>query len=47
MNVDDVREKFEHPAWTTAVATAISYGLILGLMTLLLFVVPMLIFSSL
>lgn len=37
-------EEFDHPTWLTAVGTFVSYGLILLVMFLLLFVVPYLIF---
>jgi hypothetical protein len=40
----DVFEEYQHPAWVTAVGTLISYGLVLGLMFVLLFVVPFLLF---
>jgi hypothetical protein len=40
-------EELEHPSFTTAIATALSYGAILVAMTLLLFVVPYLIFTFL
>lgn len=36
--------EYEHPTWLTAVATALSYGLILVAMTVVLFVVPYLVF---
>lgn len=36
-----------HPAWVTAVATVISYSLILALLTAAVFLVPYLIFSGL
>lgn len=38
---------YEHPSWLTAVATALSYGLILVAMTVALFVVPYLVFLQL
>lgn len=38
-----VRE-FEHPAWLSLFATAVGYGVILGVMTLVLFVLPYLVF---
>lgn len=37
--------EFDHPALRTAIGTIFSYGLILVVMTLLLFVVPFLLFS--
>jgi hypothetical protein len=36
-------ELFDHPAWTTAAATAVSYGLVLAVLFALLFVVPLLV----
>lgn len=36
--------RFDHPAWITGVATAVSYGLILAFLFVLLFVVPFLLF---
>ncbi|MFD1512157.1 hypothetical protein [Halomarina rubra] len=39
--------EYEHPTWLTAVATALSYGLILAAMTVVLFVVPYLLFTQL
>ena len=38
---------FEHPSWITAAGTGIGYLLILGLLTIALFVVPWLIFAAL
>ncbi|MFC5970314.1 hypothetical protein ACFPYI_03130 [Halomarina salina] len=38
---------YEHPTWLTAVATALSYGLILAAMTVVLFVVPYIVFMQL
>lgn len=37
-------DRFDHPAWTTGFATAISYGLGLVALFALLFVVPFLLF---
>jgi hypothetical protein len=42
----DTLDRFEHPAWLTAGATLVSYGLVLLVLFLLLFVVPYLIVSS-
>ncbi|AFO58373.1 MULTISPECIES: hypothetical protein [Natrinema] len=39
--------EFEHPSWLTAAGTGIGYVAILGLLTLLMFVVPWLVFSAL
>jgi hypothetical protein len=38
---------YEHPTWLTAVATALSYGLILVAMTVALFGIPYLVFLAL
>lgn len=35
----------DHPSWTTALLTAIAYGLVLAVMFALLFVVPYGLFS--
>lgn len=47
MGLADVIEEFSQPAWQTAVGTAVGYGLILLVMTLLLFGVPYLVFTTL
>jgi hypothetical protein len=39
--------RFDHPAWTTGVATVASYGLALLGMFVLLFVLPFLLFLAL
>ena len=36
--------EFEHPSWLTAAGTGVGYLLILALMTVLLFIVPWLLF---
>ena len=36
---------FDHPVWTTGVATGLSYGVVLAFLFVLLFVVPYLIFA--
>jgi len=41
----DLPGGFDHPAFLTAVGTAFSYGLVLLVMTILLFGVPYLLFS--
>jgi len=41
----DLPGQFDHPALRTAIGTIFSYGLILIVMTLLLFIVPFLLFS--
>jgi hypothetical protein len=43
----DLPGEFDHPAWTTAVGTAVAYGVILAGMFVLLFVVPFLAFRAL
>jgi len=40
-------ERFDEPPWWTALATAISYGLVLLAITLVLFGLPYLVFASL
>lgn len=35
------------PVWMTAISTAVGYGVILVVMTVLLFIVPYLVFTSL
>lgn len=37
----------DHPSWTTAAGTLVGYGLILAVMTVVLFGVPYLLFSTL
>jgi hypothetical protein len=37
--------RFDHPAWHTGIATALSYGLVLAFLFVLLFVMPYLIFA--
>lgn len=44
---DRLPGEYDHPAWATGIATFLGYGVILTAMTLLLFVVPWLLFSSL
>jgi len=36
-----------HPAWVTSIGTLVSYGLILALLTVAVFLVPYLIFAAL
>jgi len=38
--VDVDIEQFKHDSWLTILATAVSYGVLLAIMTVLLFVVP-------
>ncbi|WP_302080251.1 hypothetical protein [Salinibaculum rarum] len=45
--MDSPLARFDHPAYVTGVATAMSYGLILGVMFVLFFVVPFLLFTLL
>ena len=40
-----VTDQFDHPAWITAGATAVSYVVVLGVVFVLLFVVPFLLSS--
>ena len=47
MDVADIKEEHDHPAWFTAVGTVLAYGVILVGMTLVLFGLPWLIFSLL
>jgi len=47
MNVADIREEYDHPAWMTAVGTFLAYGVVLVGMALLLFGIPWLIFTAL
>lgn len=42
-----LRERFDHPTWITIGGTAVSYLVILAIMTILLFAVPYLVFSFL
>ena len=43
----DPLAQFRHPAWSTALATGVAYGLILALFTAVLFLAPYLLFSLL
>lgn len=45
--MNDLLGEFDHPAWFTAIGTAIGYGVILVILAVLLFAVPLLIFSAL
>ena len=38
---------FDHPSWLTAAGTFIGYGVILFLMTVVLFLIPYLVFLAL
>jgi hypothetical protein len=40
-------EQFRHPSWPTAVGTILGYGAILGVMFVVLFLVPTVIFIAL
>jgi hypothetical protein len=42
----DTLDRFDHPAWLTAGATLVSYGLVLFVLFLLLFVVPYLVVAG-
>ena len=44
MDVVDLKEEYDHPAWLTAAGTFVAYGLILGVMTVLLFAIPYAVF---
>ncbi len=39
--------EFKHPAWVTAIGMASGYAVLLLLMTVLLFIIPYLIFTAL
>ena len=39
--------EFKHPAWVSAVGTIVGYALILAVLTVLLFVIPWLVFAAL
>lgn len=39
--------EFDHPSWLTAVGTFVGYGVILVVMTVVLFLIPYLIFMAL
>lgn len=41
----DTFDRFDHPAWTTAAGTLVSYGLVLAVMFALLFVLPFVVYS--
>ncbi|MFT4884495.1 MAG: hypothetical protein ACI8U4_002011 [Natronomonas sp.] len=47
MSISDIKEQHDHPSWFTAAGTAVAYGLILAVMTILLFGLPWAIFSLL
>lgn len=36
-----------HPAWLTSIGTLVGYGVILGILTLFIFVIPTLVFAAL
>lgn len=42
----DVPGEFDHPAWFTAAATLVSYGVVLAVLFALLFVVPFVVYSQ-
>ena len=44
MSASDLRDRFDHPSWSTVAGTALSYGAILLVMFAVLFVVPFLVF---
>lgn len=39
-------DRFDHPAWLTAGGTLVGYAIIVSVMTVLLFLVPYLIFTA-
>jgi hypothetical protein len=43
----DLPGHFDHPAWTTGLATALGYVIVLAVLFLALFVVPYLVFTAL
>ena len=43
----DIRSQLSHPAFRTAIGTVIAYGVILLVLTVILFLVPYAIFSVL
>jgi len=47
MELAELKNRFDHPAWFTAAGTFVAYGLILVAMTLLLFGLPLVIFWAL
>jgi hypothetical protein len=47
MSISDIKEQHDHPAWFTAAGTAVAYTLILAAMTILLFGLPLAIFTLL
>jgi hypothetical protein len=42
----DLPGDFDHPSWTAAATTVVGYGVIILLMTILLFAVPTLVFRA-
>ena len=44
MELAELKNRFDHPAWFTAAGTFVAYGLILVAMTLLLFGLPLVVF---
>ena len=44
MDIADLKKRYDHPAWFTAAGTFVAYGLILGVMTVLLFAIPYAVF---
>lgn len=47
MSISDLKERHDHPSWITAAGTFVAYGLILVVMTIILFGLPLAIFSLL
>ncbi|MFB6301140.1 MAG: hypothetical protein ABEH65_12865 [Halobacteriales archaeon] len=44
MALNSVLERFSHPAWGTAIGTGIAYLVLLGILFVLLFLIPYLLF---
>ncbi len=45
MDVADLTDEYDHPAWFTAIGTFLAYGVILVVMAAVLFGIPWLIFA--
>jgi hypothetical protein len=42
----DALAEFDHPAWVTGAATLVGYGVVLGVLSVLLFLVPYLVYAN-
>ncbi|AGB15786.1 hypothetical protein Halru_1169 [Halovivax ruber XH-70] len=42
----DALQQFDHPAWLTGLGTVVGYGIILALMTIVMFGLPYLVFLA-